>query len=60
LERWCGILTDIGFAPSSFPVNILPEFFFFWLIVGVLTLFFYIRRSPERYAKMGHLIRIDE
>lgn len=55
-----GILTNIGFAPSPFPVNILPGFFFFWLIVGILVLFFYIRRSPERYAKIGHLIRINE
>jgi len=55
-----GVLTNIGFAPSPFPVNILPGFFFFWLILGALALLFYIRRSPERYAKVGHLVRIDE
>lgn len=55
-----GVLTNIGFAPSPFPVNILPGFFFFWLVVGVLTLFLYIRRDPARYAKVGHLVRTDE
>jgi len=54
------VLTNIGFAPSPFPVNILPGFFFFWLVVGVLALFLYIRRSSERYAKIGHLVRTDE
>ena len=55
-----GLLTNIGFAPSPFPVNILPAFFFIWLILGVLSLFFYIRPSPDRYAKVGHLVRKDE
>lgn len=55
-----GVLTAIGFAPSPFPVNILPAFFFIWLIVGLLTLFFYIRPSPERLARVGRLVRKDE
>jgi amino acid transporter len=55
-----GLLTSIGFAPSPFPVNILPLFFFIWLVVGVLALFLYIRPSPERYGKIGHLVRLDE
>jgi amino acid transporter len=53
------VLTAIGFAPSPFPVNILPGFFFVWLILGLLSLFFYIRRSPQRYAKIGQVIRTD-
>jgi hypothetical protein len=53
-------VTNIGFAPSPFPVNILPLFFFIWLVVGVLALFLYIRPSPERYGKIGHLVRLDE
>jgi len=55
-----GVLTAIGFAPSPFPVNILPAFFFAWLIVGILALLFWIRRDPQRYARVGHLIRIEE
>jgi amino acid transporter len=55
-----GVLTTIGFAPSPFPVNILPAFFFAWLIAGLLALFLYIRRDPQRYAAVGHIVRIDE
>lgn len=55
-----GVLTSIGFAPSPFPVNILPAFFFVWLIVGGLILFLYIRRSPERYEKVGHIVRTTD
>jgi amino acid transporter len=55
-----GVLTNIGFAPSPFPVNILPAFFFIWLVAGLLALFFYIRRVPSRYQKIGHLVRVDE
>ncbi len=55
-----GLLTNIGFAPSPFPVNILPLFFFIWLAAGVLALFFYIRRSPERYKRIGHFVRLND
>lgn len=55
-----GLLTSIGFAPSPFPLNILPLFFFIWLVLGVLALFLYIRPSPERYARIGHIVRLDE
>jgi len=55
-----GILTSIGFAPSPFPVNILPAFFFIWLIAGVLLLIFFIRRTPERYNRIGHFVRTNE
>lgn len=55
-----GLLTNIGFAPSPFPVNILPAFFFIWLAAGALALFFYIRPSPVRYRRIGHLVRVDE
>ncbi|MFL5695439.1 MAG: APC family permease [Ktedonobacteraceae bacterium] len=54
-----GVLEAIGFAPATFPLNILPAFFFAWLIVGIGALF-YIRRSPERYQKIGHLVRIED
>lgn len=55
-----GLLTSIGFAPTPFPVNILPLFFFVWLLAGAAILFFFIRRSPERIANVGHFIRVDE
>ncbi len=55
-----GVLTNIGFAPSPFPVNILPAFFFIWLIVGALLLIFYIRRSPVRYNRIGHFVRTND
>jgi len=55
-----GVLTNIGFAPSPFPVNVLPAFFFIWLIVGILLLFFFIRRSAERYNRIGHFVRTND
>ncbi len=55
-----GVLTSIGFAPSPFPVNILPAFFFIWLIIGALLLIFFIRRSTERYNRIGHFVRIND
>ena len=55
-----GVLTNIGFAPSPFPVNVLPAFFFIWLIAGLLLLFFFIRRSPERYQRIGHFVRTND
>jgi amino acid transporter len=55
-----GVLTSIGFAPSPFPVNILPAFFFIWLMLGIASLFGYIRPSPERYQRIGHMVDIDE
>jgi amino acid transporter len=55
-----GLLTNIGFAPSPFPINILPAFFFIWLVAGGLALFLYIRPSPERYKKIGRFVRVDE
>lgn len=55
-----GVLTSIGFAPSPFPVNILPAFFFIWLILGIASLFGYIRPSPQRYQRIGHVVSFDE
>jgi len=53
------VLTSIGFAPSPFPVNILPAFFFIWLILGIISLVGYIRPSPERYSRIGHFVDSD-
>jgi amino acid transporter len=55
-----GLLTSLGFAPTPFPTNILAVFFFIWLAIGVVLLFSYIRPSPERYRRVGHLVRIGD
>jgi amino acid transporter len=48
--------TQLGFAPTPFPSNILPLFVLGWIGVGWLYSVYLSRRFPERFARMGSII----
>ena len=48
--------TQLGFAPTPFPSNILPLFVIGWIGVGWLYSTYLARRFPERYERMGSII----
>jgi len=47
--------THLGFAPTPFPVNILPLFVLAWVIAGLLVAGYVARIHPDRYERMGQL-----
>lgn len=51
--------TDLGFAATPFPLNILPLFVIGWIIVGLVYSTYLARTAPERYEGMGRIIRGD-
>ncbi len=51
--------TSLGFAPTPFPLNILPVFVIVWILIGLAYSLYLARSSPERYDKMGHIVRGD-
>jgi amino acid transporter len=50
--------TGLGFFPTPFPLNILPLFVLAWVLIGLVVTYF-VRRNPERYEKLGHIVRGD-
>lgn len=48
--------TQLGFAPTPFPSNILPLFVIAWVLIGALYSVFLARRFPQRYEQMGTII----
>ncbi len=51
--------TGLGFAPTPFPLNILPLFVVFWIIAGLIYSTYLARTAPDRYEGMGRIIRGD-
>jgi len=51
--------TRLGFAPTPFPSNILPLFVLLWVIIGGIYAAFLKRRHPERYERMGSIVRSE-
>ncbi|QBD83017.1 APC family permease [Ktedonosporobacter rubrisoli] len=51
--------TDLGFAATPFPTNILPLFVLIWIVAGLIYAFYLSRNTPERYEGMGRIIRGD-
>jgi hypothetical protein len=51
------LVTKLGFAPTPFPANILPLFVLAWALVGQLYVTVLARRSPERYERVGLILR---
>jgi amino acid transporter len=51
--------TDLGFAATPFPLNILYLFVVGWVIVGLIYSFYLSSSNPERYDSMGRIIRGD-
>lgn len=51
--------TDLGFAPTSFPSNILPLFVILWIVIGLLYSRYLALKAPERYEMMGRIVRSD-
>lgn len=50
---------NMGFAPTPFPSNLLPLFVIFWIIIGLLYASYLARKAPERYERMGNIVRND-
>jgi amino acid transporter len=51
--------TKLGFAPTPFPSNILPLFVILWVVIGGIYAAFLKRRHPERYERMGRIVRSE-
>ncbi len=51
--------TRLGFAPTPFPSNILPLFVMGWVVIGGIYAAVLKRRHPDRYARMGSIVRSD-
>ncbi len=51
--------TRLGFAPTPFPSNILPLFVMVWVVIGSIYAAVLKRRHPDRYARMGSIVRSD-
>ncbi len=51
--------TNLGFAATPFPLNILPLFVLIWIIIGLAYSFYLSRKAPDRYESMGRIIRGD-
>src|SRR5579884_4090932 len=51
--------TNLGFAPTPFPLNILPVFVIIWIIAGLIYSYYLSSSKPERYEGMGRIIRGD-
>ncbi len=50
---------NLGFAPTPFPSNILPLFVIIWVVIGLIYAAFLARRYPDRYERMGSIVRND-
>ncbi len=53
------LFTRLGFAPTPFPSNILPLFVVGWVVIGSIYAAFLKRRYPERYERMGSIVRSE-
>ncbi len=51
--------TTLGFAPTPFPSNILPLFVLAWVVLGLVYATVLARRAPERYERVGRIVRGD-
>src|SRR5579875_1001031 len=51
--------TNLGFAATPFPLNILYLFVIAWIIIGLAYSFYLSASRPERYDSMGRIIRGD-
>jgi amino acid transporter len=51
--------TNLGFAPTPFPSNILPLFVIAWIALGLVYATFLARRAPARYESLGRIVRGD-
>src|SRR6266487_2085763 len=51
--------TRLGFAPTPFPSNILPLFVIGWVVIGSIYAAFLKRRHPDRYERMGSIVRSE-
>ena len=49
--------TNLGFAPTPFPSNVLPLFVIGWVALGLIYATILARRTPERYERLGHIVR---
>jgi amino acid transporter len=48
--------TGLGFAPTPFPLNILPAFVLVWLLIGAGYALYLYRSNPARFEMLGHII----
>jgi amino acid transporter len=51
--------TNLGFAVTPFPMNILPIFVVLWVIVGIVYASYLKRTAPKHYEELGLMVRTD-
>ena len=51
------VVTTLGFTPTPFPSNILPLFVLAWVVLGLAYATFLVRYAPERYERLGRIVR---
>ncbi len=50
------IVTEMGFAPTPFPLSILPLFVLVWVLIGQVYAMILKRRAPEHFERLGTVI----
>lgn len=54
------VFTGLGFFPTPFPLNILPLFVLAWILIGWGYSIYLARTAPERFDKVGRILRTQE
>jgi amino acid transporter len=49
------VVTTLGFAPTPFPLNVLPGFVLGWMLLGGVYAVLLQKRHPERLERMGQV-----
>ncbi|HYU72481.1 MAG TPA: APC family permease [Ktedonobacteraceae bacterium] len=52
--------TSTGLFPTPFPLNILPIFPIVWLIIGLIYTTVIRRVDPDRFERLGRIVRGEE
>lgn len=54
------VVTQLGFAPTPFPLSILPLFVVAWMLLGGAYAMVLKKRHPERFEQFAQTIRSEE
>jgi amino acid transporter len=50
------VFTGLGFAPTPFPLNILPIFVIVWVLIGLVYAWNQKRVNPAGYDRLGQIV----
>jgi hypothetical protein len=56
LTRNWEIVASLGFAPTPFPLDILPLFVITWILIGLAYAMMLKRRAPARFEQLGTMM----